>query len=126
VIYPELHPDDIPMIADEVRDLPNVRSYLATVNEHAPSLDLTYDRAVVIGVLAAAEIRAGRWDEHRAMLCKVFTGDDVDVLALAAVSLLVPGPVPEPFATVLGAAQAAQEAGLGAEEAAALIAEKGR
>lgn len=94
-----LHPDDIALIPHDAATLPQAQQYLATLESHIPGLDLTWDRALAIGYLAAREIRAGRWEEHRALALLTFDDDEFDTLALAAVTLLDPGPLPEPFAT---------------------------
>lgn len=40
---------------------PNVRLYLDTIEHEAPGLDLTWDRAILAGYLAAQDAREGGW-----------------------------------------------------------------
>lgn len=73
---------------------------------------MRFDYAVAVGRLAAREIRAGRWDEHRKIASRTYDAEEFDVIALAAVSLLAPGPVPEPFASWINLARDATASGL--------------
>ncbi len=106
-----LHPDDIPLPTARVLHLPHVRRYLDTLDAHAPGVHLTADRAVAVGYLAAQAIRQGEWESHRALAALSFALDDVDVIGLASVSILDPGPVPEPFATWIDVARTAAQTG---------------
>jgi hypothetical protein len=111
-----------PVLTPRVLELPAVKSYLAALDDAVPGLDLEATSAVAIGWLVAREIRAGRWESHRVIALRTFDEDEFETLALAAVSLLDPGPVPEPFASLLAAADAARAAGLSPAEAAERIA----
>lgn len=118
-----LPPGVEPVLPPAVLSTAPARAYLRALDFSVPGLDLHADRAVAIGYLAAREIRAGRWDEHRALAALTFDEDEFDTLALAAVAILDPGPVPEPFATWIETARVAASAGLPSEAAAERLAE---
>ena len=115
MIRSTLHHDDLPSIDPAVLEHPDVKAYLGFVDTFAPGIELTADRAVQVGFLAAIEIRAARWEEHRALAAQTFDPDSFDVLAVGAVTFLDPGPVPEPFASILSRAEAALAAQIAAE-----------
>ncbi|MCW3038315.1 MAG: hypothetical protein JWM31_220 [Solirubrobacterales bacterium] len=94
MIHRELHPDDIPLYDAEVLGRVSVQRYLASLDAEAPGLDLTWDRAVLFGLLATRDVRAGKLQSHRVLAQRTFAADDFDVLIVAALTILDPGPVP--------------------------------
>lgn len=85
----DLHHEDLPVVPNELREHPRVQLYFQLLNDEAPGLDLTWDRAIAIGFLVS-ETRAGRLDEHRALAAQTFDADEFDTLIAAALAVLAP------------------------------------
>lgn len=83
-----------PIIDAAALDQPHVQRYLEALDENAPGLDLTWDRAIAVGVLAANETRAGRLAEHLDLAAQTFDRDEFATLTFAAITVLLPGPIP--------------------------------
>lgn len=81
-----------PVVPAALLNSPAVQHFLTVLHREAPGLDITWDRAIVLGWIAAEEARAGRLPEHRALLAEVFAPEDYDVLIAAALALLDPSP----------------------------------
>jgi len=90
----ELPADAAPMIDRAYLDAPQVRLYLDALDKEAPGLDLTWDRAIVAGILAATEARAGRLQHHREVAAVTFDSDEYATLIAAALVFLLPGSIP--------------------------------
>lgn len=84
----ELHPDDAPLVDPAERDWPSVDQYLGAVESLAPGLDLTWDRAVVIGRQILDALRAGELQRYRAIALLTFDNDEFDTLIAAAMAFL--------------------------------------
>lgn len=107
----DLPTDATPIVPADLPRRASVKDYLETLNTHAPDLDLRWDDAIALGLDTAAAIRAGDWSRWRRAALPHIDTDDLDVLALAAVSQLSPGPVPAPFSTWVALAEAARSHG---------------
>ncbi len=108
----ELPTNAHPIVAADLTRRASVKDYLEALNTHAPGLDARWDDAVALGLGAAAAIRAGHWEAWRRAALPYLDGDDLDVLGLAAVSLLAPGVTPGPFASWIALTAHARREGL--------------
>lgn len=84
----DLPADVPPAISPDFLRLPGVQAYLATLANEAPGLDLTWDRAIVAGLLVIRDADLDALDEHRALLRETFDEDEADVLVAAALAFL--------------------------------------
>lgn len=85
-----LLPGVSPAITGQVLDVPAIRDFLYGIETTLPGLDLTWDRAVGIGMLAVDEVRAGRREEHLALAAKTFDRDEFAKLIDLAMKHLAP------------------------------------